>query len=66
MKLEYNKEVDAAYIYLEDVGKKSSKTVEISEHIVLDFNEKGKIIGIEILDASKMLNKKTLLEAQPV
>jgi len=67
MKLEYDKEVDAAYIYIEYPIRENEtkKTIELNENIILDFNDKGKLIGVEILDASKVLNKKVLLEAQP-
>ncbi len=66
MKLEYDKRVDAAYIYLEYPIKENEtkKTIELNENIILDFNGNGKLLGVEILDASKVLNKKVLLEAQ--
>ncbi len=66
MKFEYDKEVDAAYIYLEYPIKENEtkKTIELNENIILDFNGNGKLLGVEILDASKVLNKKVLLEAQ--
>jgi len=68
MKLEYDKEVDAAYIYLEATIKDGEvkKTIELNENIILDFDEKGKLLGVEILDASKILNKKVILEAQEI
>ena len=40
-------------------GKKSTKSVEASEDLVLDYAGK-KLIGIEIIDASKRLGKKDL------
>lgn len=66
MRFEYDKEVDAAYIYIEDVIKDGEvkKTIELNENIILDFNDKQKLVGIEILDASKVMNKKAILEAQ--
>ena len=66
MKFEYDKEGDAAYIYLEYPIKENEtkKTIELNENIILDFNGNGKLLGVEILDASKVLNKKVLLEAQ--
>ena len=66
MKIEYDKEVDAAYIYLKTTIKDGEvkETIELNDNIVLDLEEKGKIIGIEILEASKVLNKKALIEAQ--
>ena len=67
MKIEYDEEVDAAYIYLEYPIKdgEAKKTIELNENIILDFNENGKLLGVEVLDASKLLNKKVLQEAQP-
>lgn len=66
MKFEYDKEADAAYIYLEYPIKdgEAKKNIEINENIILDFDNNGKLLGIEILDASKVLNQKVLLETQ--
>lgn len=68
MRLEYDKEVDAAYIYLEQSIKDGEvkKTIELNENIILDFDDKGKLLGVEILDASTILNKKVILEAQEI
>lgn len=66
MKFEYDKEADAAYIYLVyplNEGEAKS-TVELKENIILDFDAKGKLLGVEILNASKVLNRKALFEAQ--
>jgi len=62
MKFEYDKEADAAYIYLEHPikDKEVKSTIELNDDIILDFDNKGKLLGIEILDASKVLNKKVL------
>lgn len=66
MKLEYNKEVNAAYLYLEHPIKKGAvkKTIELNENIILDFDKVGKLLGVEILNASKVMNKKVLVEAR--
>lgn len=66
MKFEYDKDADAAYIYLKYPIKDSEakNTIELNENIILDFDGGGKLIGIEILDASKVLNKKSLIEAE--
>jgi len=66
MKIEYDKEVDAAYLYLEYPIKygEAKKTITVKEDISIDFNDKGKLLGVEVLNASKHLNKKVILEAQ--
>ncbi len=64
MKIEYDKDVDAAYIYLTDSKIKSAKTVELNENIILDYDREGKIIGVEVLQASVVLSKKVLAEAR--
>jgi uncharacterized protein YuzE len=64
MKFEYDKNGDSAYIYLKypiNDGE-AKKTVELNENIILDFDDKNKIIGIEILNASKVLDKQTLVK----
>ena len=67
MKFEYDKKADAAYIYLrypiED--KECKRTVELNENIILDFDKSNKLIGVEILNASKILSKETIEEAIP-
>lgn len=50
MKIEYDPEVDALYIRIQE--KYVAKTREIAEGIHVDFDEDGKVIGFEILDAT--------------
>jgi uncharacterized protein YuzE len=49
----YDSEADAAYIYLSR-GCKIESTREVGPFIC-DFDSDGRVIGIEILDASKVL-----------
>jgi len=51
MKIEYDKEVDALYIRIQE--KKVSHTKEIEEGINLDIDEDGKVIGLEIIGAAE-------------
>lgn len=64
MKFEYDKDADAAYVYLvEDIKDgEAEKTIELNKDIILDFDSDGKLLGVEILNASKVLNKKALIE----
>ncbi|MBS3137605.1 DUF2283 domain-containing protein [Candidatus Woesearchaeota archaeon] len=63
MKFEYDKEVDAAYVYLQYPIKDGEvkKTVEVDDNIILDYDKSGKLVGVEILNASKVMNKKMLV-----
>ena len=54
MKIEYDREVDALYIRLQE--KYVSRTVEIDEGVNIDFDENGKLIGLEVLDATERYN----------
>lgn len=62
MKIEYDKEVDAAYIYLKYPIKpgEATETIEVNENIIVDFDKHNKMIGIEVLNASKILNKEVI------
>ncbi|MBW1717316.1 MAG: DUF2283 domain-containing protein [Deltaproteobacteria bacterium] len=51
MKIEYDKEVDALYVRLQE--KYVARTVEIEEGLNLDLDEEGKLIGLEVLDATQ-------------
>lgn len=67
MKITYDKQVDAMYIALEDIRPKSVKqTIALNDDIIVDFDGDKKIIGIEILSASKNLTSKELKEVEKV
>ena len=51
MKIEYDREVDALYVRLQE--KYVARTIEIEEGLNLDLDEDGKLIGLEILDATE-------------
>ena len=50
MKIEYDKEIDALYIRLQE--KEVDRTLEIEDGLNLDLDESGKMIGMEVLDAA--------------
>jgi len=66
MKCTYDKEADAAYIYLKYPIKagESAKQMLLNEDIILDFDKKGQILGVEVLNARKLLNKRIIEEAE--
>jgi uncharacterized protein YuzE len=59
MKIEYSKDVDALYIRLREAQIEDS--MDIEEGVTVDLDEKGHIVGIEILDASEKMNLSDLV-----
>lgn len=54
VKTVYDEEADALYVRFTETAVQESE--EVSEGVVLDFDAKGKIVAIEVLDASKHLS----------
>ena len=67
MRFEYDDDVDAAYIYVKDkIAKDEVKnTISLNDNIILDFDSKNKLIGIEVLNASEVMPK-TALETKKI
>lgn len=59
MKVYYDDEADALYLKLGDESPEG--VLELSEGVNLDTTSEDKIVGIEILDASKKIDLKTVL-----
>ena len=51
MKIEYDRQVDAVYIYLQQ--KEVAKTIELSDAVKVDLDEEGNLVGIEVLEATQ-------------
>jgi uncharacterized protein YuzE len=51
MKFHYDKKIDALYLRFNE--ERYHESDEVSPGIILDYGQKGKIIGLEVLDASK-------------
>ena len=58
MKLHYYKDTDSLYIDLKSMVSADSK--EVADGVVVDFDANGNSVGIDIQDASKKLDLKTL------
>ena len=54
MKLNYYPETDSLYIDLS--SKPSKESIEISEGVVIDYDDAGNITGIDIDNASHKIN----------
>ncbi len=59
MKVHYDNEVDALYLNLGDESPEG--VIEITEGVNLDTTSDGKIVGIEILNASQKIDIRTIL-----
>jgi len=51
MRVHYSPDADAIYIRLKE--DKVHNTDEVTEDILMDYDDKGNVIGIEILSASE-------------
>lgn len=56
MKIHYDPKADAAYIELAKGKYEVSR--EISDSVVVDEDKNGKILGVEVLDVSKVFGPK--------
>lgn len=54
MKLEYYPETDSLYIDLKDHASVESR--EVAPGVVLDFDQDGHLVGVDIDQASKLLD----------
>jgi uncharacterized protein YuzE len=63
MQIMYDAKTDLLYIRLDD-QRQVVINRQLSEDIVLDIGEEDKIVGIEILDASRHLNLERLLPVE--
>jgi len=54
MKFHYYPETDSLYIEFTDKSSETSK--EVAQGIIMDFDEKGQLVGIDIDHASKVAN----------
>lgn len=73
MRITYSPSVDAAYIYLQDLIKpcEAKKTYTCNANAVngminLDFDSEGRLLGIEVLDASRLLSDAILRHADRI
>ena len=55
MRITYDAGADAAYVYLTELVEEP-ETRTVTNDIYMDFDEQGRLVGIEVLDASKHLD----------
>jgi len=62
MKIEYDSIRDLLYLWFAEPGKKAARTETVTAGVHADFDRQGKLVGIEILDASEVLQQKVQFE----
>ena len=60
MKVKYDKEVDVIYVSLSD--ETIFESDEEKKGIILDYSTNGRVVGIEILNASKQVGNPAKVE----
>ena len=55
MKIRYDKQADALYMYL--AKGRVEKTIKVNPRVMVDMDEKGNVIGVELLFVSQRLPK---------
>ena len=58
MKVTYDTQADAMYLYLS--SGKVKKTVPVNDRVIVDVGERGKVIGVELLFVSERMPKAAL------
>lgn len=53
MRTSYDPEADAMFVWFGPAGVKSAETEEVAPGIMLDFDDQGEVVGIEILYVSR-------------
>jgi uncharacterized protein YuzE len=65
LKISYYQETDTLYIDLE-VNSTSVESEEIADGIVVDYDEEGRVVGIEIENARERVNLSNLILNLPI
>jgi uncharacterized protein YuzE len=71
LRVEYSRAEDAAYIYLRTVEPGGAVRQEIvggaaEGNVILDFDADGRLVGIEVLDASRFLPTNVIAAADSI
>ena len=62
MKIEYDSVRDLLYIWFGLPGEGAAKTETVVPGVHADFDREGRLLGIEVLDASEVLRQKVQFE----
>jgi uncharacterized protein YuzE len=62
MKMEYDPLRDLLYLWFGTPGEKAARTEVVAPGVHADFDKQGRLLGIEVLDASAILQQKIQFE----
>jgi uncharacterized protein YuzE len=62
MKIEYDPVRDLLYVWFGVPGEKAARTETVTPGVHADFDKQGRLIGLEVLDASEVLQQKVQFE----
>lgn len=62
MRIEYDADHDLLYLWFGEVGTKAARTATVTPGVHADFDAQGKLIGLEVLDATEVLGEKVQFE----
>ena len=57
MRTSYDPQADAMFVWFGPESVKSAETEEVAPGVMLDFDEAGEVIGVEILYVSRRMAK---------
>ena len=63
MKIEYDSVRDLLYLWFGKPGQKAVRTETVVPGVHADFDRHGRLVGIEVLDASEVLQQRVQFEA---
>jgi len=66
MKIEYDPIRDLLYICFASTDIRAAKTVTVAPGVHADFGKNGKLLGIEVIDASEVVGKEIKFELPEV
>jgi len=57
MRIEYDPTRDLLYLYFASADAQAADTVTVAPGVHADFDKDGKLLGIEVIDASEIMGK---------
>lgn len=68
MKITYDPEVDALYLEFQHLDEGKAETRQLTDEILADYTPDGRLAGLEILDAHRVLEQtagRVVFEIEP-